>query len=123
MSCFENWRSSATAASPSRHLRWIDTSVPIASGWTERTSCWVMVEPPDDPAPPAMISAPRAMAIRLDPLVAPEGRVLGGDGGVDQVGRDLLEGDERPPAVVLIGDLLQEHAVAVENAGRLEDVR
>ena len=58
---------------------------------------------------------------RLDTFVAPEGRVLGGDRGVDEIGRDLFERHECPPAVVLIGDLLQEHAVAIENAGRLEE--
>ena len=40
-----------------------------------------------------------------------------------QIGRDLFERNERPPAVVLIGNFLQENAVAIENAGRLEDVR
>ena len=55
--------------------------------------------------------------------MTPEGRVLGGDGGVDQKGRDLFERNERPPAVVLIGNFLQEDTVAIENAGRLEDVR
>src|SRR3712207_7307994 len=37
--------------------------------------------------------------------------------------RSLFKGDERPPAVVLIGNFLQENAVAIENAGCLEDVR
>ena len=69
-----------------------------------------------------MIMAPRAMAYGSTPSwlqnVASSEAIV----ALIRWGEIFLERDERPPAVVLIGDLLQQHAVAVEDAGRLERV-
>ena len=74
------------------------------------------------PVPPAMISAPRAMANGSTPSWLQ--KVASSEATVASIrwGEIFSNGNERAPAVILIGDLLQEDAVAVENAGRLEDV-
>ena len=59
---------------------------------------------------------------RLDPLVAPEGRVLRGHGSVDHDRCDLVERDKGAPAAVGRFDFLQQLAVAVVDAGGLESV-
>ena len=44
-----------------------------------------MVEPPDEPAPLRVDQRAADDGERLDAVVGPEGGVLGGDGGVDEV--------------------------------------
>ena len=75
-----------------------------------------MVEPPEEPEPPKLMAMPRAIAIE----VAPACRVFGGDGRVDGVVGDLVDRDEGAPAGLRVGDLLQQDAVAIEDAGGLK---